>query len=93
VAPRPTTPPDGIEQTALGTAASMRNRSVVNGLLLVWLLFGALAAYQRGYFGDDRAVNCRTFGDTTLTILAGPLNYFGVNPKIDCASPDRERNR
>ena len=42
------------------------------------------AAWQRGYFGDDRDVSCKSAGDTTLTILAGPLNYFGVNPKVDC---------
>lgn len=51
------------------------------------------AAYQRGYFGDDRAVNCRTFGDTALTILAGPLNYFSVNPKIECDELEREPER
>jgi hypothetical protein len=22
-----------------------------------------------------------------VTILAGPLNYFGVNPKVDCKLP------
>ena len=71
----------------------MRNGSVLGGLLLVWLLIGVLAAYQRGYFGEDRAVNCRTFGDTSLTVLAGPLNYFGVNPKVQCDAPQPERNR
>lgn len=66
---------------------------MLGALLVVWLLFGVLAAYQRGYFGDDRAVNCRTFGDTTLTIIAGPLNYFGVNPKVECDNRDRDRER
>jgi hypothetical protein len=56
-------------------------------LVLAWLAIGAFAAYQRGYFGDDRDVNCKTFGDTALTIVAGPLNYAGVNPKIDCEVP------
>lgn len=55
-----------------------------SAILLIWLVFGFLAAYQRGYFGDDRDVNCKTFGDTALTIVAGPLNYFGVNPKVEC---------
>lgn len=56
-------------------------------LLVVWLVIGAVAAFQRGYFGDDRDVNCKTAGDTVLTVAAGPLNYLGVNPKIDCKVP------
>ena len=63
-------------------------RSLIGLLVVVWLLIGVLAAYQRGYFGDDRDVSCKDVGDTALTIVAGPLNYFGVNPKIDCASID-----
>ena len=54
-------------------------------LLVIWLVIGAVAAFQRGYFGDERDVNCKTLGDTALTIVAGPLNYMGVNPKIECA--------
>jgi hypothetical protein len=57
-------------------------------LLVVWLLIGALAAYQRGYFSDDREVNCKQTSDTVLTVLAGPLNYVGVNPKVKCALPE-----
>jgi hypothetical protein len=56
--------------------------------LVAWLVIGAVAAYQRGYYGDDRDVNCKTFGDTALTIVAGPLNYMGVNPKVDCDAPE-----
>ena len=59
-------------------------RSLIGVLLVVWLVIGAAAAYQRGYFGSDRDVNCKTAGDTVLTVIAGPLNYVGVNPKIDC---------
>ena len=57
-------------------------------LLVVWLVIGAVAAFQRGYFGDDRDVNCKTTGDTVLTIVAGPLNYMGVNPKVNCKVPE-----
>jgi hypothetical protein len=56
-------------------------------IVVVWLLIGALAAYQRGYFSNDRDVTCKTAGDTTLTVLAGPLNYVGVNPKVKCKVP------
>lgn len=62
----------------------MRGVSIGTVLVLVWLAFGVLAAYQRGYFSDNRDVNCKTFGDTALTVVAGPLNYFGLNPKIQC---------
>ena len=47
-----------------------------------------VAAFQRGYFGDDRDVSCKDFADTALTIAAGPLNYVGVNPKVDCNTPE-----
>jgi hypothetical protein len=60
---------------------------LISLLVVIWLVIGAVAALQRGYFGDDRDVNCKTFGDTALTIVAGPLNYVGVNPKIQCETP------
>lgn len=58
---------------------------IITVLLIAWLAIGATAASQRGYFGDDREVSCKSTGDTVLTILAGPLNYFGTNPEVDCA--------
>jgi hypothetical protein len=71
----------------------MRNRGggLVGLVVVVWLLIGVLAAYQRGYFGGDRDVSCKTFGDTALTIVAGPLNYVGVNPKVSCTLPEPSR--
>lgn len=54
-------------------------------VVVVWLLIGVLAAWQRGYFGTNSDVSCRKFSDTALTIVAGPLNYVGVNPKVDCS--------
>ncbi|QZY28968.1 hypothetical protein [Nocardioides coralli] len=62
-------------------------RSIVGVIVLVWLVIGTVAAIQRGYFGNDRDVSCKTAGDTALTIVAGPLNYMGVNPKITCKVP------
>jgi hypothetical protein len=62
-------------------------KSLLGVLVIVWLVIGAIAALQRGYFSDDREVSCKTAGDTVLTIVAGPLNYLGVNPKIDCKVP------
>jgi hypothetical protein len=53
-------------------------------ILIIWLLIGVIAAAQRGYFGDNEDVSCKEFADTALTIVAGPLNYVGVNPKVKC---------
>ena len=62
-------------------------KTVLGVVVLLWLLIGTFAAFQRGYFGDDRDISCKTGGDTVLTIVAGPLNYVGVNPKVDCKVP------
>jgi hypothetical protein len=63
-------------------------RTLIGLLVVVWLVIGAVAAGQRGYFGDDREVSCKTFSDTALTVVAGPLNYMGVNPKVKCEVPE-----
>ena len=57
-------------------------------IVVIWLVIGVLAAAQRGYFSGDDDVSCKEFGDTALTIVAGPLNYVGVNPKIKCEKID-----
>jgi len=62
-------------------------RTLITVVIIVWLVVGAIAAGQRGYFGDDRDVNCKTTSDTALTVVAGPLNYVGVNPKVKCKAP------
>lgn len=66
-------------------------KGLIGALVVVWLVIGVIAAAQRGYFGDDRDVTCKTAGDTALTIVAGPLNYMGVNPKIKCDAPEPSR--
>jgi hypothetical protein len=50
------------------------------------LIIGAIAAGQRHYYSGS-ATNCAKAGTIAVTILAGPLNYFGVNPKITCHVP------
>ena len=55
-------------------------------LLLVWLIVGAIAAGQRGYYGGSIG-SCTKAGTIAVTILAGPLNYAGVNPKVACHLP------
>ncbi len=56
-------------------------------IVVVWLLIGVLATFQRGYFSDQRDVGCKKVSDTVLTVIAGPLNYVGVNPKVKCSVP------
>jgi hypothetical protein len=52
----------------------------------VWLIIGAIAAGQRGYFTSS-AGSCAHVGTIIATIAAGPLNYTGVNPKVSCHLP------
>lgn len=51
-------------------------------LVLVWLLIGVLACAQRGYFGNGD-YSCAEAGTIAATVAAGPLNYVGLNPRID----------
>ena len=54
-------------------------------VIVIWLVIGAIAAGQRGYY--DSVGSCTKAGTIVVTILAGPLNYLGVNPKVDCTIP------
>ncbi|MGH3507719.1 MAG: hypothetical protein ACRDO2_10995 [Nocardioidaceae bacterium] len=65
-----------------------RGTGLLGLIVVIWLIIGVIAAAQRGYFGDDRDVNCKTASDTVLTVIAGPLNYLGVNPKVKCDVPE-----
>ncbi|WP_036490688.1 MULTISPECIES: hypothetical protein [Nocardioides] len=56
-------------------------------LVVIWLVIGIVAAYQRDYFADSDT-NCAEAGNIALTVVAGPLNYVGVNPKVDCKEAD-----
>jgi hypothetical protein len=55
-------------------------------LLALWLVIGLVATAQRGYFSGS-STNCAKAGNTVGTIVAGPLNYVGVNPKVKCHVP------
>jgi hypothetical protein len=59
---------------------------IVTALLVVWLVIGAIAGAQRGYYNSTHT-NCAKAGTILVTILAGPLNYAGANPKISCTTP------
>lgn len=59
---------------------------VSTAVVLLWLLIGAIAAGQRHYYTRGPS-NCSQAGTLIVTIIAGPLNYVGVNPKISCKTP------
>lgn len=64
----------------------MRGGGLIGVVVLVWLLIGVLAAWQRDYF-RHADTSCATAGNVALTVIAGPLNYAGVNPKVKCNLP------
>lgn len=56
-------------------------------VVLVWLIIGVIAAWQRGYF-TQTTQSCTSSATTAVTVIAGPLNYLGVNPAVtDCTVP------
>lgn len=58
-------------------------------VLVIWLIIGAIAAAQRNYYSGN--VSCAKAGTIIVTILAGPLNYLGANPKVTghCPRPSQ----
>src|SRR5271165_718315 len=52
-------------------------------VLILWLIIGAVAAGQRHDYSRPPA-HCNQVATIAVTILAGPLNYLGVNPEISC---------
>jgi len=54
-------------------------------ILVIWLIIGAIAGAQRGYYNGN--ASCARAGTIIVTVLAGPLNYIGVNPKVHCVIP------
>jgi hypothetical protein len=60
--------------------------SIGSVLLVIWLIIGAFAGWQRDYYSGSIG-SCTRAGTIAVTILAGPLNYVGVNPKVHCTVP------
>jgi hypothetical protein len=61
---------------------------ILGVLIVIWLVIGAIAAGQRGYYSSGKT-NCAGFATIAVTIIAGPLNYMGVNPKTTCPKPSK----
>jgi hypothetical protein len=55
-------------------------------VVLVWLIIGVVAVVQRGYLGSS-SQSCAHLSTVAVTVVAGPLNYLGVNPKVTCVVP------
>jgi hypothetical protein len=55
-------------------------------IVFIWILIGAAAAGQRGYFSESN-FGCTQGATVALTIVAGPLNYVGLDPQIACSTP------
>jgi hypothetical protein len=66
----------------------MRTGSIGAVIVIIWLVLGVVAANQRGYFKDSGDTSCAKAGTVVVTIVAGPLNWLGVNPKIKCDIPE-----
>ena len=69
------------------TESRYRRRSgvarIVAVVVVLWLVIGAIAAGQRHYY-TSRDTSCASVATMVGTILAGPLNYLGANPKSKC---------
>jgi hypothetical protein len=64
---------------------------ISTAVLVIWLIIGAIAGGQRGYYNGLNG-GCTKASTIVVTILAGPLNYVGVDPKIDCTvTPEPRR--
>ena len=51
-------------------------------LVIVWLIVGAVAAYQRGYF-TNAAQNCASAGTIAVTVDRGTTQLRGCQSKSD----------
>lgn len=67
----------------MANGSRRRGGGIVGVLVVLWLVIGVIAAAQRGYFSSGDA-SCAGITTILVTIVAGPLNYVGVNPQVDC---------
>ncbi len=60
----------------------MRGRGILGFIVVVWLIIGVFAAWQRDYFKQG-PTNCASAVSIATTVIAGPLNYV-INPAVTC---------
>jgi hypothetical protein len=53
-------------------------------LVIIWFVLGAGSANDRGYFNATPDRDCTFIGSALLTVVAGPINYAGVEPHASC---------
>jgi hypothetical protein len=53
-------------------------------LLVVWLVIGVIVAGHRGELKGTNS--CSNVGTIAATVVAGPLNYAGIDPHISCSA-------
>ncbi|MBF6328458.1 hypothetical protein IU452_07985 [Nocardia transvalensis] len=61
--------------------------SVVMIVVFVWLIAGVIAGAQRHYY-NSVPTTCASAGTIAATIVAGPLNYLGMNPTVGSCHVD-----
>jgi len=66
----------------------MRAGSIGGVLVIIWLVLGAIAAFERGYFNESDDASCAEAGTVIVTVVAGPLNWMGVIPRVTCDLPE-----
>jgi hypothetical protein len=69
-----------------GSDSGQAGLGILGVALVIWLVVGAIAGAQRHYYSGQNE-NCTHAGTIAVTILAGPLNYLGANPKVSCHTP------
>ena len=58
---------------------------IFGGFLEASFVGRAIAGGQRHYYTSSDP-NCGRASTIAVTVLAGPLNYAGINPKVSCRS-------
>jgi hypothetical protein len=58
------------------------SRSVLGAIIFGWVVIGALAAWDRAYF-QKLPTDCAHIVTIAGVISAGPLNYLGLDPRLD----------
>lgn len=58
------------------------SRRVLSAIVFGWVVIGALASLERAYF-EKLPTDCAHIVTIAGVISAGPLNYFGLDPRLD----------
>ena len=59
-------------------------KNVLMLMVIIWFVLGSASANDRGYFDAHQPRTCQRVGSAALTVVAGPLNYAGLEPRAYC---------